>query len=148
VRDINRLRTEISLLERNYGAGNVQWPQDFGWIYVNRFLLPPGKYNQSACKALVLVPEHYGYGVPYTDFFVSQGILVQHGGNWHSLPHYFDRFPYRHLKDNFVSELQSQGWSYLCLHPERWRQSDSILTFLVQAYTFLSDPFRDWDNKR
>jgi len=145
VRDLPRIQAECQLLERNYGANRVYWASNYDWILVDDFRLPPN-YNQQSSRVLVLVPDHYGYGQPYRDLFTSTGLLLRHQGEWCTLPHYFERFPYSSLNDGFVNELRDKQWSYLCLHPDNWKVTDNILTFLAQVYTFLCDPFLDWDN--
>jgi len=146
MRDIDRIKAEIKLLEGEYGPERIVWAPDYSWIEIGNWKLPP-KYNATQVGILVLVPEQYGYGAYYRDFFVPHGLRVRHDGDWTRLPHYFDKFPYWSLvKNNLVSELQRQGWSYVCVHPEHWSSSDNIATFLTHVYTFLSNPFADWEN--
>ena len=145
MKDLRRIQAECQLLERNYGTDRVYWATNLDWVLIDDFRLPPS-YNQQSSRVLVLMPEHYGYGQPYRDLFISTGLLLWHRGQWKQLPHYFEKFPYSSLNDEFVDELRDKNWSYLCLHPDNWKTTDNILTFLVQVYTFLCDPFHDWDN--
>ena len=144
-KDAKRIRAEIKLLEAAYGRDSVVWSPDYSWIMVQDWRLPP-EYNSDRVNIIILVPDQYGYGPSYRDFFVPKGLRRRRNGNWTSLPHYFDRFPYQSmLRSELVSELQRQGWSYVCVHPVHWNSTDNITTFLTQVYTFLSAPFADWD---
>ncbi len=145
MRDRQRIQAECQLLERNYGADRAFWSSNYDWMLIDNFRLPPN-YNQQFCRVLVLVPEHYGYGQPYRDLFTTTGLRLRHGGGWRQLPHYFESFPYDSLSAELVKELRDKKWSYLCLHPDNWKVTDNILTFMVQVYTFLSNPFYDWDH--
>ena len=144
MRNIERIKAEIKLLECSYGDNNVEWAPDYDWLLVREFKLPPN-FNRPKCCVLVLVPEHYGYGESFRDFFLPQGLLIWHHGKWERLPHYFEKFPYATLDTTLVTELSEKGWSYLCLHPARWGKLNNILTFFSQVYTFLCDPFLDWN---
>jgi hypothetical protein len=144
MRDTNRIKAEIKLLEEEYGAERIAWASDYSWIKIEKWKLPP-KYNATQINVLVLVPDKYGYGLAYRDFFVPEGLQIRNNGSWTKIPHNFDRFPYQNLlESNLVNELQRNGWSYQCLHPEHWSSSDNIITYLSQVYTFLSDPFAPW----
>jgi len=144
MRDTDRIKAEIKLLEEEYGAERIAWASDYSWIKIEKWKLPP-KYNAAQINVLVLVPDKYGYGLAYRDFFVPDGLRIKHNGSWTKIPHNFDRFPYQNLlESNLVNELQRNGWSYQCLHPEHWDSSDNIITYLSQVYTFLSDPFAPW----
>jgi hypothetical protein len=151
MRDIQRIKAEIKLLELSYGAENVIWAADYSWTMVKNWKLPP-KYNLERADILILVPQKYGYGESYRDFFISQGLRIRQNGDWTTFPHYFDKFPYSTLpystmSDELKSELQRNKWAYACVHPKYWTTLDNIVTFLNQVYTFLCDPFRDWDKK-
>jgi len=144
-KDIDRIRAEIKLLEEVYSRERIVWSPDYSWIMIEDWRLPP-KYNATHVSIIILVPDQYGYGPSYRDFFVPKGLQTRNNGGWTSLPHYFDRYPYQNLLESeLVSELQRQGWSYVCVHPEHWNSSDNITTFLTQVYTFLSNPFVSWD---
>lgn len=146
-KDINRVKAEIKLLEKVYGRKRVTWSPDYSWVMLADWKLPP-KYNATHINIIVLVPDQYGYGPCYRDFFVPRGLKTRRKGSWVDLPHYFDRYPYQDLlRSGLVSELQRQSWSYVCVHPEHWAPSDNITTFLTQVYTFLSSPFTDWDKE-
>jgi len=145
MRNIERLRAEIRLLEEEYGPEKIVWASDYSWILIKDWKLPPG-YNTTHINVLVIVPDKYGYGPFYQDFFVPSELRIKRNGNWATLPHYFGEYPYKNRLDSaLVSELERNGWSYVCLHPERPIASDNIVTYLTQVYTFLSDPFRAWE---
>lgn len=144
MREIRRIQAEIKLLEMEYGSENVLWARNYSWLNILKYRLPP-QYNREITPIIVPVPEHYGNGSPYMDFFVGSGLRLLHSGGWVVVPHYYEKFPYSRLDDKFVLELKENGWSYLCVHPEKWTQEDNIFTFLNQVYVFLCDPFRDWE---
>lgn len=144
MRDVDRIKAEIKLLEAEYGAERIVWATDYSWIEIKNWRLPPG-YNATQINVLVLVPDNYGYGLPYRDFFVPDGLRLRHNGSWTDIPHNFHKFPYQDLlESNLVNELQRNDWSYQCLHPDHWESSNNIITYLSQVYTFLSDPFAPW----
>jgi len=146
IRDSHRINAEIKLLEQEYGAERIVWPPDYSWIMLKNWKLPP-EYNATQVNIIVPVPDHYGNSnVPYHDFFVPNTLRLRHNGDWVRIPdHYFDRFPYSQgIQSEMVSELERQDWAYVCVHPEHWTSVDTIITFLSQVYTFLSDPFRNW----
>ena len=142
LRDVNRIRAEIKLLEAAYGRDSVVWSPDYSWIMVQDWRLPP-EYNSDRVNIIILVPDQYGYGPSYNDCFVPAGLRIRQEDRWTSLPHYFEKFAF--VRSQLVNELQRQGWSYVSVHPTHWGPSSNITTFLTQVYTFLSAPFADWD---
>lgn len=148
MKDLRRVQYEIGLLEKCYGPDMVYWDQNYKWVYVDNYILPAHKFNVKECKILVLVPDHYGNGANYRDFFMPQGIRTLKDGSWTALPHYFEQYPYKTLNDSFVGELQGQGWCYQCLHASGWKPNHNILLYLDQVYTFLCEPFRNWEDMK
>ena len=137
-RDIERIKIELTLLEKEYGEEAVTWAHDYSWVAVDTFRLPPG-YNRRSTSILILFPEQYGTGAGFRDFFVQVGLRHQRG----MLPHFFERYPYGDRDNAFVAELKSKGWAYVCLHQDAWTPRDTILTYLTQVYTWMSDPFTE-----
>ena len=140
--DADRIRAEIKLLEQLYGRNRVVWAPDHSWIMITDWKLPPN-YNASKVNIIILVPDQYGYGTCYSDSFVPAGLRLRRNGGWVVPPHYFEEYSF--LRSEFVKELQRNRWSYLSVHPANWSSSNNITTYLTQVYTFLSNPFDDWD---
>lgn len=134
-RNVRRINAELGLLQRRQGAERVFWPGDLSWILVRGRDLPPG-LNRGATDMLVIVPDGYGYGVPYRELYVDPELRLLRGGRLLEIPHYFDGNGYAPTVD-----VRRKGWRYLCLHMDGWLRGDNVLTFLKQVEVFLSDPF-------
>lgn len=131
-----RITAELRLLCAAYGEQAVTWAPDYSWVQVEGFRLPPG-YNATVTNVLVMIPDSYGYGVPYRELYVDPGLRFWRGGAWVEIPHYFDdekRFAPNPL-------VRARNWRYLCLHMKAWRPHENILTFLKQVELFLTNPF-------
>jgi hypothetical protein len=140
MRNISRVEMEIKIACATFGSDRVQWARDYSWIRILRWETPP-TINRPRTNILVIVPENYGYGEPFKDCFVDEGLEVWEEGRrrWVRIPHYFPA-------PAGVNEYYEEGWRYLCVHQMIWNPSrDNIITYLNQVYTFLSDPFRDWE---
>ena len=142
MRNIGRLNAEIKFLMAYYGQQQIWWPDNYSWIRIEKFKMPCN-INSVSSEVLVIVPENYGYGEPYKDCFIKAGLRVWHPTQYHwvEIPHYFD-------KENAVNKYYDKNWRYMCIHQDGWNpETDNIMTYLNQVYTFLCNPFRDW-NKR
>jgi hypothetical protein len=143
MRHAQRITAELRLLAAVHGGEAVVWAPDYSWVTVRDFPLPPG-LSASASNVLVVVPDGYGYGVPYKELYVDPALRVWHEGSWQEIPHYFDGAG-RYAP---TPEIRSRNWRYLCLHMAGWRPGDNILTFLKQVELFLADPFNPrWETR-
>jgi molybdopterin/thiamine biosynthesis adenylyltransferase len=76
---------DVRLLTARFGEDAVVWAADYSWITVAGFSLPPGLDARST-NLLVMVPDGYGYGVPYRELYVDPGLRVWHEGAWREFP--------------------------------------------------------------
>lgn len=139
LRNIRRIRSEIQVLCRQFGEEAVTWAPDYSWVMIHGVRLPP-KYNREATNVLILIPENYGHGQPLQDVFVDPNLRIIVDGEPKEIPHYF---PNRNgwMASQFPEQYRKK-WRYLCLKQEKWDpKRDSLLAYLNQLYTFLSDPF-------
>jgi len=142
MRNIGRLNAEIKFLMAYYGQQQIWWPDNYSWIRIEKFKMPCN-INSVSSEVLVIVPENYGYGEPYKDCFIKAGLRVWHPTQYHwvEIPHYFD-------KENAVNKYYDKNWRYMCIHQDGWNPAkDNIMTYLNQVYTFLCNPFRDWNRR-
>lgn len=142
MRNISRLNAEIKLLCTRYGEENVTWARDYSWVKIDGVELP-ATLNKTHTNILILIPENYGYGEPIKDCFIDPEIKIRYRGEWREIPHYFPDNPFRNSK--FKAQY-GRNWRYMCLHQRGWDpKRDTILGYLNQLYTYLSDPFR-WED--
>lgn len=142
MRNIGRINAEIKLLMDNYEHQQIRWAADYSWIRIIKFKMP-GNINFKTSEVLIIVPENYGYGEPFKDCFIKYGLRVWHPAQhqWVEIPHYFD-------KENGVNKYYNKDWRYMCIHQEGWiPEKDNIIKYLNQVYTFLCNPFRDWNRR-
>lgn len=93
---------------------------------------------------LIIIPESYGHGEPLKDSFVDPDLKIWHEGQWKDIPHYFPQMG--SLAQRF-QEQYGKNWRYMCLHQKQWNpKQDSILSYLNQVYTYLSNPFL-WEDE-
>lgn len=142
MRNIGRLNAEVTLLMSKYEQRTIHWASNYSWILIKKFKMP-GNVNAVTSEVLVIVPENYGYGEPYKDCFITAGLRVWHPTQYHwvEIPHYFD-------KENAINKYYDKDWRYMCIHQNGWNPAkDHIITYLNQVYTFLCNPFRDWNRR-
>jgi len=141
MRNIKRLNAEIKALCLYYGEENVSWAPNYDWVRVTGFPLP-SCINKERNNVLIIIPEGYGYGEPLKDLFVDPDLKIWRNGRLKEIPHYFPKMG--ELAQRF-QEQYGKNWRYMCLHQKGWDpKRDSILSYLNQVYTYLSDPFR-WE---
>lgn len=145
-RDIRRLTIAIRFAEKKYGSHNLQWPQDYSWIYVAGLNLPDN-CRQAQSDVLILVPENYGYGGCLRDVFIRPDLelLDRDGGSYRKLDtdlHGYREFPYSSMNANQKKIFRERSWAYLCLHdldPE-----GSLTSYLDKVKMYLGNPYKDW----
>ncbi len=131
---INTIVRDIKLAQGVFGEARIFWPPNLSWLRINNYILPPF-YNQGTTDLLIIMPPHYGLvNVPLQEFYMNQGLKVRTRNGWENLPHYHT---------GSYNKFGSAGWAWFCMHPQNWKASDSILTFLVLADLLLQSPF-DW----
>jgi len=134
MRNTARINAELKLLQRVYGDDRIEWAPDGSWIKIAAVPLPRG-LNKAASNMLIIIPDQYGYGVPLRELYVDPELRIRDGGRWVEIPHYFAGYAP-------TETALAKNWRYLCLHALRWERGDSVVTFLNQVFTYLSDPFR------
>lgn len=143
MRNIARINAEIKALCLHFGEEAVSWAPNYDWVCINGVPLP-SCLNKERTNMLIIVPEGYGHGEPLKDLFVDPGLKIRHKGRWREIPHYFPGMG--SLAERF-QEQYGKNWRYMCLHQKRWDpKRDSLLGYINQVYTYLSDPFH-WEEK-
>ena len=132
-RRIKCVRRDIQLSEEVFGSGNIWWANDWSWIKIDGFNLPPN-LNKKKTNCLVIIPDGYGYGCGLEEFYLDPGLRVRKKGKWVEIPHVFDD------PSSSFNKFSQEGWRWFCIHPV-WEEDDNLLTFLKRVELFLNDPF-------
>lgn len=70
-----RLQAEIEFLRDEYP--DIQHGQDFGWVLLPSFPLPPG-WSRDRARLLIIIPAGYPQ-VPPDNFYVETGLRTANG---------------------------------------------------------------------
>lgn len=120
----DRLAAEIEMLRNEYP--DLQVGEELKWLLIPNFPLPPGQYNLSSTRLLVLLQATYPH-VPPDNFYVDAGLRLGSGatpgsyregvgipisGNWamfswHCEPGGWQAGPTPEAGDNLSSFLRS-----------------------------------------
>jgi Prokaryotic E2 family E len=125
----SRLRAELQLLAARYGEVDSD-KEDGGWVYIDRFPLPPG-WSLDEVAILVDIPYgNPGYPrVPPQWFWTDKDLTTSNG---RSIGHFFTQRS-SNLADN---RYLDEGWGHFCIHVTAWRPSSGLR--LQEGHTLLS----------
>lgn len=146
MRNIARINAEIQVLRRTFGEEAVIWSPLYDWVCILGVPLP-SNLNKPRTNLLIIIPENYGHGEPLKDAFVDPDLMIRRNGQWVPIPHYFPE-AMGFIAKQFHKQY-GKNWRYLCLHQETWNpERDSLLGYVNQIYTYLSDPWAFEEAKR
>lgn len=147
-KDIRLLTIGLKFAEKKYGSGNIAWPKDFSWIYIDGFKLPENfRAGVSITDLLILVPENYGYGGCFRDIFMDPELelLDREGTGYRKLGtdlHGFREFPYPTMTAEQKKVFRERSWAYLCLHDGN--PDGTLTSYLDNVSMYLAYPYKDW----
>ena len=121
-----RVSSEVELLRKRFPA--LEHGEQFKWVLIPVFPLPPGRFNKEETRLLFAVPIGYPNTGP-DDFFVDVDLRLRDG----SVPPAFNP----NSNSSSGPAPAAGNWGWFSWHPQAWRPAttveggDNLQTFLI-----------------
>ncbi len=127
MRNMNRLRMEVSALRNRYGRNNVTFHSGGDWIELTQFSLPQGVYTLNTATLLIIIPPNYD-AAKISEVYVDRDLRLRQGNK---------RLP--HVHNRYQTEYRNVGYEWLCFETPQG-PNEGLIGFISTLRAYFTDP--------
>lgn len=138
------LARDIQILERLFGAENIEWPKSGAWVHIKRgfpVVSTAFRLSLSETPLLMFVPPGYGerrgQGAGIEEFYVDPKLKIARGtkGAFQEIPHTYLQV------DRRGGAINQRQWRYACVHIDFDPRRHSVVESLTLLKMMFADPW-------